>query len=375
MLNQPHLSDVEQMAQHDLYWCCLHWEHKFRRNGDTWELWGKGDPTSMHLIYEENSDMINLAGLHFPPEDPEDLTDPNFQRDTIQKAVAIAKCGLYDGVFFDYWGGFRYSPAQVDGMVAIVKGIRENTREHFLIIGNTNHETAPATGEYINGIFMESAVPGYLDTPESLELTLLKLEDTLSWAENNLKAPQINALEGQAYDDEPLDSPNNLRWMRAMTTLSLTFTDGYVLFQTDWWEGVHQHWHYWYDFWDADLGQPVGDKEQLYQGIEGLYIREFTNGWAVYNHSGKPQVVTLPEKVRGVASGLVNTEHALPNLDGEIYLHVKPKNLADVNGDGVVNIFDLTIVAQAIGTDDRQGDVNGDGLINVFDLVVVANAF
>ena len=95
----------------------------------------------------------------------------------------------------------------------------------------------------------------------------------------------------------------------------------------------------------------------------------------MYNHSGKPQVVTLPEEVQGVASGLVSTEHALPNLDGEMYLRIKPKNPADVNGDGVVNIFDLTIVAQAIGTDDRQGDVNGDGMIDVFDLVVVANAF
>ena len=49
--------------------------------------------------------------------------------------------------------------------------------------------------------------------------------------------------------------------------------------------------------------------------------------------------------MQGVASGLVNTEHALPNLDGEMYLRVKPKNPADVNGDGVVNVFDLVFVA------------------------------
>ena len=50
-----------------------------------------------------------------------------------------------------------------------------------------------------------------------------------------------------------------------------------------------------------------------------------------------------------MASGLlVNTEHALGNIDGEMYLRAKPKNPADVNGDGVVNILDLTIIAQAI---------------------------
>ena len=30
-----------------------------------------------------------------------------------------------------------------------------------------------------------------------------------------------------------------------------------------------------------------------------------------------------------------------PNLDGEMYLRMKPENPADVNGDGAVNILDL----------------------------------
>ena len=68
----------------------------------------------------------------------------------------------------------------------------------------------------------------------------------------------------------------------------------------------------------------------------------------------------------------MNTEHKLPNLDGEMYLRVKPVNPADVNGDGVVNILDLVAVAQAFGKDGLQGDVNGDGVVNVFDLVQVA---
>ena len=84
-------------------------------------------------------------------------------------------------------------------------------------------------------------------------------------------------------------------------------------------------------------------------------------------------MIRLPEEVQGVASGLVNVEHALPNLDGEMYLRVKPANPADV--DGVVNILDLTLVARGFGTDEAGVDVNGDGVINVFDLVFVANEF
>ena len=60
-------------------------------------------------------------------------------------------------------------------------------------------------------------------------------------------------------------------------------------------------------FWDAPLGRPVGEKGQLYKNkngvsIEGFFIREFTNGWAVYNRSGKEQTIVLPNQATGVAS-------------------------------------------------------------------------
>ena len=45
----------------------------------------------------------------------------------------------------------------------------------------------------------------------------------------------------------------------------------------------------------------------------------------------------------------------------------------DVNADGIVNILDLVIVANAFG--DQEPDLNGDGIVNILDLVLVANAF
>ena len=47
-------------------------------------------------------------------------------------------------------------------------------------------------------------------------------------------------------------------------------------------------------------------------------------------------------------------------------------NPADVNGDGAVNILDLVVVAQGLGTDKPEADVNRDGVVNVLDLVQVA---
>ena len=314
-----------------------------------------------------------------------DFVHPEVQEHIIQRTLAVEKCGLYDGVFFDhgrediwYLQGHRSHEEARQAMVNILQRIRSASRPEFLIITNTNDTTIPLTAPYINGGFMETGVPGGtyieaamhgIDTNAAIKNSLAQVQHVLSWHERHMREPRVNCFESRYFLDKSPDSQLNLRWMRAMTTMSLTHSDGYMLFSRP---GSHHH--YWYDFWDADLGQPVGEKGLLYQETEGLYIREFTNGWAVYNHSGAPQDIALPEETQGVASGHSGTEHTLANLDGEMYLRMKPKNPADVNGDGVVNILDLVAVAQAFGKDGLQGDVNGDGVVNVFDLVQVAGA-
>ncbi len=307
-----------------------------------------------------------------------DFTQPEVQDIIVKQAISVSKCGLFDGIIYDHWRdednmleGYVSIEAQLQARLNIVRRIRAATRPNFLIQVNSNWAILPHTGPYINGLSMETGIPNWGKTPEEREQIVTEVEKTVVWAEENMREPRINAIFGEAFPADEQPRSANFQWVRLLTTLSLTHADGYAMIQhLGVPKGDDRHW---YDFWDADLGQPVSAKRQLYQGTEGLYIREFTNGWAVYNQSGEAQVVTLPEEVQGVASGLVNTEHALPNLDGEMYLRVKPKNPADVNGDGVVNIFDLTIVAQALGTDSLEGDVNGDGAVNVFDLVFVAN--
>ncbi len=417
--NRPDLSDAENIALHDLRFSgnvfglnYLKWHNKFTMSGDVDKAIRQRDE-----LISLNSNMIHLVDIDlreapldlFPedwpywirdergdifiewhaghPEDDHGLMDfrqPAVQDIIVQQAIAVSKCGLFDGIFFDYWHEnwlalsgwdgtrqhvFSSLEEEVRAREIIVQRIQAETHPGFLIMGNVNDNTIPRTGPYVNGGFMETGIPGDM-TDAKLDHLIDTVESSLLWLENNLREPRINALEGFSIPGEPLDSPNNMRWMRALTTLNLTHSDGYVLYSES---GIFTH--YWYDFWDADLGRPVGAKAQLYDDdIPGLYIREYTNGWAVYNHSGEAQVITLPEEVQGVASGLVNTEHALPNLDGEMYLRVKPKNPADVNGDGVVNILDLVVVAQRFGTDSLEGDVNGDGFVNVFDLVQVAGA-
>ena len=409
--NRPELTGIENLASHDLWFSTpmfgLHFEYgpdEIRLVGDIDDAIQRREEylaINPNMVFLVQVRMRSGGDLSYLPEDSPywirdaqgniiqeeliDFTHPYIQDRVVQQALEVSKCGLFDGIFFDWWNEhrpvladrfgdwshkFRGNEAEQRARDNILRRIRAETHPNFLIMGNTNLRIIPRTGPYVNGGFMETGIPEG-STGAGLELVVNAAENSLLWLENNLRQPRINSLEGFSIPGEPLDSPNNLRWMRALTTLSLTHSDGYVLYSES---GIFTH--YWYDFWDADLGRPVGEKAQLYnEDIPGLYIREFTNGWAVYNHSGEAQVITLPEEAQGVASGLVNTEHALPNLDGEMYLRVKPKNPADVNGDGVVNILDLTLVVQGFGTDNPDADVNADGVVNVFDLVFIADQF
>ena len=66
----------------------------------------------------------------------------------------------------------------------------------------------------------------------------------------------------------------------------------------------------------------------------------------------------------------------LPEVIVDIELTEPPVELpADVNGDGVVNIQDLVLVASHFGEiGGSVGDVNTDGVVNIADLVLVAGA-
>ena len=324
--------------------------------------------------------------------------EPEVQGLLIQRIVDIDRCGLYDGVFIDGIGEdgnqfadrhlFPVSDEEIHRAVLnIFRAVRSQVRDDFLILVNTNRRKPIPFAEYVNGTFMETLTDSHFsDNPGAGGYThggLYEIEDTLSWAEQNLRSPQINCLEGWGIPTQPPDSPDNRRWMRVFTTMSLTHSDGYVMYTTGTgvirrpdpgdgypWEPDHEH--IWYPFWDVDLGRPVGPKAQRHEDIPGLFIREFTNGWAVYNRSGEPHVITLPERAQSVRSGLQHTQHAVPDLDGDIFLRIAPANPADINGDGAMNILDLVLAAQALGTD--KHDVNGDGVTNILDLVIVAQA-
>ena len=424
IVNRPELSWVEQLAAHDLFFCRGEFGVDWIQAPDRLVLTLGEAKVRAKEGRDRNPNILLLASIEFygaSPESPYALRDesgnviidhkwdgafadfrhPDIQKRFIEKAHAIAKCGLFDGIAIDHWGKPGLGDMTLEETVAakdrMIQAIRDGVDDDFLILVTTTNEIIPTQhhAEYINGFFMETIEDyegGYTYAG------LAHIENTLLWAEENLREPQINCLAGRGVRSELLDSPRNLQWMRLWTTMNLTHSDGYVMFtmggnldhpahpfeflpgHADWHaqgkRHTHQNSHYWYDFWDAPLGRPIGGDEtkaQFYENREGLFIREFTNGWAVYNRSGSEQQIEFSEEVSGWDSGVEHQRrHTLADLDGEIYLKAMDE-VADVNGDGVVNIQDLVIVANAFG--EAAPDVNGDGTVNVLDLVLVANAF
>ena len=443
ILNRPALSREDRFAHHDLFWSPSFGLHWLQANQGV-QLAGNVDKALQErdALLDRNSNMLFLFEIRmrdafvtaFYHEDWSywirdttgnrvsaasdysaflvDFTHPGTQDIIVQQAIAVAKCGLYDGIFLDWWEeghsvlrvdwsneGYRGNESEQQARDVIIQRVRAAVGDDFLIIVNPNRSQPRRARPYINGLFMETLRDydgGYRHDG------LIEIENTLLWAEENLRKPQVNCLEGWGVEAEAPDSPINRRWMRVFTTTSLTHSDGYVLYITgirspnhehDWStfepthaevhnRGIthnHHHDHYWYHFWDADLGKPIGPKAQQYQNVEGLFIREFTNGWAVYNRSGSTQEISLPASATPVSDRGDNSAsmtHILPDLDGEIYLKAAvepPTSPYDLNMDGVVNVLDLILTAQNFGG--TGGDVNGDGTTNILDLILVAQHF
>lgn len=272
-----------------------------------------------------------------------DFTNAEVQELIVNQAVALERSGLFDGIMLDWWNeDFATSSIGVDdwsatiltreveleARLALLRKIRAQVREDFLILVNANMRHIPKSAPYVNGIFMECYKREY-DKGYSLD-QVQQMEETLLWAEQHLREPKINCLEGWRIVENYMgdmstriaerNSEENLQWMRMMTTLSLTHSDGYVLFADDNVLPTSDHLHNWYDFWDADLGQPIQEKAVQYQAVAGLFIREFENGWAVYNRSAATQLVSFDDDVTGVNSGRHQSRHEISAFDGEIFL-------------------------------------------------------
>ena len=116
----------------------------------------------------------------------------------------------------------------------------------------------------------------------------------MAW--NGAREPRINAVE--AWGDE-----GDSRYLRALTSLVLVYSNDYVLYsRSNRFQGNPDHTHDWDEFWTPDLGRPIsGEPADPAETIPGGAVyRRFTNGIVVYNPTDAA-VAVPPELLRGLS--------------------------------------------------------------------------
>ena len=268
-VNQLHLSREDRIAHHDIYWDRRPSALRFESTPQGYQL--KGDLAlaiaKREALLSRNPNMLFLRtirqraaeiNIDYPEDWPYwlrdetgnlipassgkavyliDTTHPGLQDIIVEQAIAVSKCGFYDGIFFDWWGEtavlvnylvdppiyYRTDEEEREARISILRRIRANVPDDFLIVCNLGLRARPIAAPLINGSFIETNPGGF--HPDDLEKSytrdeIIEIEANLIWREKNLREPQINCLQGAGIPTEPPESPTNKRVMRLFTTMS-----------------------------------------------------------------------------------------------------------------------------------------------------------
>ncbi|MBN1499447.1 MAG: hypothetical protein JW982_04805 [Spirochaetes bacterium] len=303
------------------------------RNDSGKKIVGWGEDTNLNGKIDDDDGVLTYLV---------DFTRPEVQDLIAKQALALKESGLYDGIFFDWmnenatsddaseegWNPVLTNEEELEARIKLIRKVREKCGDDFIIMGNTNYNIEKKLAPLLNAVFMECYKESY-NKPYSGE-ELEAIQAAVIFNRKNLASPALVCLEGWRtggkYNPDrqtriaERNTSENMKMMRFFTAMSLTLTDGYVLFSDDNSIPFWDHAHNWYDFWDAPIGKPVSSYQKLYNGIKGLYVREFENGWVIYNFSGSNQKIILPQKVKTVSTNEPGIKFTIADRDGEIYI-------------------------------------------------------
>jgi hypothetical protein len=333
------------VARHDLFWTTLngfglHWEWEGNLFGDDYrseklnyigtaqaydlptiralnpkikilgqiQHYAASRDTGPEHLPSDHTWWLKVNGQFVPdPLDPSrfllDHCDPELRAHVANQAKALMDTGRVEGIMLD---SCDTGTPCLDYLLA---DIRAKIGDNALIIVNVNyHKLTPSELNKINGVFMES---GKIGTGTGGYPSWATVRDALDHNELHVRSPKINSLENW-YSTSPT-SPADLQRMRATTALSLTHSNGYVLF------GDSGHFHTWYPFWsNHSLGLPIGN---WFLAHTYGHRREFSKGSVVWNPGPSQITVTFTEPRTNVATGQRTTSFILPVNDGGIYVY------------------------------------------------------
>ena len=131
--------------------------------------------------------------------------------------------------------------------------------------------------------------------------------------------------------------------------------------------------------WDPETGEVLHSLEKHRRSVRSLV---FSSDGSVLASASRDDTIGLQSRWQDAREWWYGTTIASGSFDGTVLLWKFPvvmvatEVLGDLNGDGVVNVQDVVLIATSFGeAGENNADLNGDGVVNVQDLVLIANAF
>ena len=230
-----------------------------------------------------------------------DFASAAVQQHVVNQCVALMNTGAVDGIIFDWW------ILETAPRIEMLKKVRAAIGPKALIMLNTGYAQPVLSAPYVNGVFMEGFCGFWHDWKTAA--------DNLVWAEANLLPPRLVAIEAW-YDA----NREEYERMRAVTALSLVYSNGYVLFADSNPVPGTDHQHDWYPFYELPLGRAVGTAVQR---PDGGVQREFEQGTVLYNPPGNhPVIVHFNDYHWRGSDNFGEWTYTVPPGTGEIFLTI-----------------------------------------------------
>ena len=261
----------------------------------------------------EYKDKINIDHTH--------IDYPKFITNIIKKNTKTM-----DGILFDWWhddhefaSGFSKSKVK-QSRKNIVKEVRNELGDDFLIMGNTNWRKDSGTHDTINGVFMELNKKN-LSIGYSCD-QIKNIEDIIKFHDQNLQEPRIIAVNpwrisktpskeiidklelekfGKKIDNKTYkkffknlsrdkywkfhyrSSPENIKFAKLFTAMAMVIPEnGYILYGDNNPNPNHDHYHDFYEFYNTNLGKEISKGMEI---TKGLGFKMYEKGVIVYNRT------------------------------------------------------------------------------------------
>ncbi|MEP0089987.1 MAG: putative glycoside hydrolase [Paracoccaceae bacterium] len=294
----PWNQNRKNLGRYDLGWQATPQRHPGNGISLAEILWGYTYP-GRHWANYPGLDAFHLKNSSRRTEDGKQvdlrITDPKFPNFIGDIAVRQVKRFGVDGVLLDGWidEPARRIPVaqQKAARVRIAKAIRSKVSDDFTIIGNVGWRSDTSTHRYLNGAYVELFKKA---TRRYTSSQIREIESLMMLHDSRLREPRIVAIETWRVNtgSRRRDAATNLRFARLFAAMTAVVPrNGYFIYadnNSD--SSLHDHDHVYYDFYDIDLGGPIGGAVRVKDGVK---YKRYRDGLIAFNRTKRRASISI----------------------------------------------------------------------------------